>query len=76
VKKQLLYIDNQSAIRLIKYPEFHKRTKYIDIRHHFIREKVEQGDIEVKYVPTDYQRADMLTKALPREYFCQMRVLE
>lgn len=65
-KAIILYIDNQSAIRLIKNPEFHKRTKHIDIRHHFIREKVEQGDIEVKYVPTNYQRADILTKALPR----------
>ncbi|GKD77950.1 hypothetical protein Tco_1340571 [Tanacetum coccineum] len=47
----------------------HSRSKHIDIRHHFIREKVEKGVVELYFVSTDYQLADIFTKALPRERF-------
>ncbi|GJX75192.1 hypothetical protein Tco_0313787 [Tanacetum coccineum] len=47
----------------------HSRSKHIDIRHHFIREKVEKGVVELYFVSTDYQLADIFTKALPRELF-------
>ena len=60
----VLLVDNQSAIRLIKNPEFHKRTKRIDFQYHFIREKFVCGDLVVKYVNTSKQCADFLTKAL------------
>lgn len=62
----VLHVDNQSTIRLIKNPEFHKRTKHIDIKFHYIREVVENGDITVQYVSTDLQSADMFTKAVPK----------
>lgn len=65
----VLYIDNQSAIRLAKNPEFHKRTKHIDIRYHYIREKVQEKEIFVEYVQTVNQRADIFTKALPNDRF-------
>lgn len=65
----VLNIDNQSTIRLAKNPEFHKRTKHIDLRFHYVREKVEAKEIVVKYVPTGSQLADILTKALPKERF-------
>ena len=68
-----LNVDNQSAIKLIKNPEFHQRTKHVDIRYHYIREKVQSGDIIVKFVPSDNQKADIFTKALPRERFSKMR---
>nr|GEW93600.1 retrovirus-related Pol polyprotein from transposon TNT 1-94 [Tanacetum cinerariifolium] len=45
------------------------RSKYIDIRHHFIREQVEKGVVKLYFVMTDYQLADIFTKALPRERF-------
>ncbi|GKD46209.1 retrovirus-related pol polyprotein from transposon TNT 1-94 [Tanacetum coccineum] len=45
----------------------HSRSKHIDIRHHFIREQVEKGVVELYFVTTDYQLADIFTKALPRE---------
>ena len=61
-----LFIDNQSAIRLIKNPEFHKRTKHIDTRFHFIREKYESGELIPEYVKSSEQLADVMTKALPR----------
>lgn len=68
-----LYVDNLSTIRIIKNPEYHKRTKHIDIRYHFIREKVEEGEISVHYVSSDQQRADIFTKALPKDRFETMR---
>lgn len=69
VTATVLRVDNQSAIRLIKNPEFHKRTKHIDIKHHYVRETVESGEISVEYVPTDQQLADIFTKALPKRQF-------
>lgn len=71
----ILYVDNQSAIRLIKNPEFHKRTKHIDVRYHFIREKFQDGDFQLEYVPTKEQIADVFTKALPKERFQTLRLL-
>ncbi|GKF38737.1 hypothetical protein Tco_0118798, partial [Tanacetum coccineum] len=47
----------------------HSRPKHIDIRHHFIREQVENRMVELYFVETNYQLADILTKALPRERF-------
>lgn len=60
----VLFCDNQSAIRLVRNPEFHKRTKHIDVQFHFIREKQEDGTIDVQYIPTDQQLADIFTKPL------------
>lgn len=59
-----LKIDNQSAIKLIHNPVFHKRSKHIDVRYNFIREKVELKIIHIEYVESSYQLADFLTKAL------------
>lgn len=68
-----LYIDNKSAIDLAKNPVFHGWSKHIDVRYHFIRECVERGDIIVKHVSSNEQRADCLTKALAIVKFEQMR---
>ncbi|KIN98729.1 hypothetical protein M404DRAFT_31056 [Pisolithus tinctorius Marx 270] len=62
-----LLIDNQSAISLARNAMFHDRTKHIVIRHHFIREKVDSGEVVVNYVSTNDQVADMLTKGVSRE---------
>ena len=61
-----LRIDNQSAMALARNDAFHNRTKHIAIRHHFICERIEDGEIDVEYVPTDRQVADVLTKPLSR----------
>nr|GEX85698.1 hypothetical protein [Tanacetum cinerariifolium] len=50
-------------------PVQHSRTKHIDVRYHFIKEKVEMGIIELFFVGTEYQLADLFTKALPEERF-------
>nr|GEV65206.1 retrovirus-related Pol polyprotein from transposon TNT 1-94 [Tanacetum cinerariifolium] len=62
-----LYCDNRSAIALCCNNVQHSKSKHIDIRHHFIREQVKKGVVELYFVTTDYQLADIFTKALPRE---------
>jgi hypothetical protein len=69
----IIYGDNQGAIALAKNPQFHARTKHIDIQHHFIRQKVDEGKIELQYVPTAKQVADGLTKALCKDKFLLFR---
>ena len=64
--------DNQGAIALVKDNKFHSRTKHINLQYHFIHEAVEDGKINVKYVPTDYNVLDIFTKALPKPKFQQM----
>lgn len=70
-----LFIDNQSAIKLIKNPEFHKRTKHIDIKYHFIREQFEKHVFEPCYVHTNDQVADILTKPLAKASFARLRIM-
>lgn len=62
-----LFCDNQGAIKLAESDAFRPRTKHIDIRHHFIRNYVEKGIINVKYVSTQEMVADSLTKAVPKD---------
>ncbi|GJZ32732.1 hypothetical protein Tco_0578168 [Tanacetum coccineum] len=64
-----LYCDNRSDIALCCNNVQHSRSKHIDIRHHFICEQVKKGVVELYFVTTDYQLADIFTKALPRERF-------
>ncbi|GKB51393.1 hypothetical protein Tco_0902146 [Tanacetum coccineum] len=64
-----LYCDNSCDIALCCNNIQHSRSKHIDIRHHFIREQVEKGVAELYFMMTDYQLADIVTKALPRERF-------
>ncbi len=61
--------DNQGSVALAHNPVFHSRTKHIDIQHHYIRNEVEAGRIELSYVPADQMIADGLTKALTRVKF-------
>jgi hypothetical protein len=61
----VVFCDSQSAIHLTKNQMYHERTKHIDVRYHFLREVVTQGDITVKKIATAENPADMLTKPLP-----------
>ena len=74
-EKVVIRIDNKSAIALTKNPVFHGRSKHIHTRYHFIREYVENGQIEVEHVPGSEQKADILTKALGKIKFKEMRDL-
>lgn len=74
----LLMEDNMGAIELAKNPVHHSRTKHIDIRHHFVREKLASNEIELCYIQTGDQIADALTKPLTRDKFdklCQQMLL-
>jgi len=71
-KIPLLY-DNTSAINLIKNPVQHSRTKHIEIRHHFIRDHVTNGDCEIQFVSTENQLDDLSTKPLSKERFNFLR---
>jgi hypothetical protein len=69
-----LRVDNMSAIELCKNPVHHERSKHIDTRFHFIREKVGEGKVDVEHIGTNGQLADILTKALSRVKFLEMRL--
>jgi hypothetical protein len=74
--KATLHVDNESAINLIKNPEFHQRSKHMDVRYHFIRDKYIMGEFNLVHVSSKQQQADILTKPLPRVAFeDQRRVL-
>jgi hypothetical protein len=62
----LLLIDNQSALQVAKNPEHHGRMKHLDLCFYWLRDEVGKGYIQIEYVPTQEQIADILTKALPR----------
>nr|GEW67684.1 retrovirus-related Pol polyprotein from transposon TNT 1-94 [Tanacetum cinerariifolium] len=64
-----IYYDSKSAIAISCNPVQHSRTKHIVVRYHFIKEHVEKGTIELYFVKTDYQLADIFTKALPADRF-------
>nr|GFB85734.1 retrovirus-related Pol polyprotein from transposon TNT 1-94 [Tanacetum cinerariifolium] len=64
-----MYCESKAAIAISCNPVQHSRTKHIDVRYHFIKEKVENGIIELFFVETEYQLADLFTKALPVERF-------
>lgn len=61
-----LYVDNMSAQKLAVNPVHHSRTKHIDVRHHFIREVVKSGQVELEHVESGKMLADVLTKFLPK----------
>jgi len=68
-----IYCDNQSAIKLSKNDCIHDKSKHIRIRYHFIRDEAAKKNIVIKYIPTEKQQADMLTKSLDRIVFIRNR---
>ncbi|GKE16698.1 retrovirus-related pol polyprotein from transposon TNT 1-94 [Tanacetum coccineum] len=67
--KMPMYCDSKAAIAISCNPVQHSRTKHIDVRYHFIKEHVEKGIVELFFVGTEYQLADLFTKALPEDRF-------
>lgn len=68
-----LHMDNQSAIRIIKNPGFHKRTKHIDVRYHYIRDTFVEDSFKLEFISTHEQSGDILTNALPKDKFQYLR---
>eukprot|EP00253_Pinus_taeda_P036434 PITA_36434 len=60
------FSERRSCIKLTENPVFHDRSKHIGIKYHFIRDYVQKGAVNLEYIPTDEQVADILTKALPQ----------
>jgi hypothetical protein len=73
LSKVPLLCDNESATRIADNPVDHSRTKNIDIRHHFLRDHQQRGDIEIAYRNTKDQLADIFTKPLDEKTFCKLR---
>jgi hypothetical protein len=73
LSKVPLQCDNESAIRMADNPIEHSRTKHIDIRYHFLRDHQQRGDIEIAYVSTHNQLADIFTKPLDKNTFSKLR---
>ncbi|GJY77456.1 retrovirus-related pol polyprotein from transposon TNT 1-94 [Tanacetum coccineum] len=69
INKILVYYDNKSAIALSCNDVQHSRAKHIDVHYHFIKDHVENGIVDLYFVRTEYQLADIFTKPLPRERF-------
>jgi hypothetical protein len=70
-----MFVDDNSAIQLMKNPVFHGHNKHIDIKYHYIRECVEHGQISVKRASTLEQKADSLTTPLSAVKLGVMRQL-
>ncbi|GKE94279.1 hypothetical protein Tco_1579134, partial [Tanacetum coccineum] len=64
-----MYYNNKGAIALCCNNVQHSRAKHIDVRYHFIKEQVENGIVELYFVRTEYQLANIFTKPLPRDRF-------
>ncbi|GKE54792.1 hypothetical protein Tco_1489948 [Tanacetum coccineum] len=73
-EKVQIFCDNTSAIAISNNPVLHSRTKHIDIRYHFIRDHIMKGDIELYFIPTQYQLADIFTKPLDEPTFKRLIV--
>ena len=73
LNKTIIRCDNTSTINLTKNPIQYSKSKYIEIRHHFIRKYVQNNNIILHYVCTEKQLADIFTKALSEDRFYKIR---
>jgi hypothetical protein len=72
-ERVLLMCDNTSAISVAKNLVFHKKMRHVEKRHHFLRDHVEKRDIEMRYIDTERQLADIFTKSLDSSRFADLR---
>ena len=63
-----LFYDNMATISFAKDPKFHDRTKYVDIKYHFVRTMTERKEVEFSYIPTREMLADSMTKPIIRDF--------
>lgn len=70
----IIFEDNHGCINIANNPVHHKRTKHIDIKYHFSREQIQNKIVNLKFIPTGHQIADMLTKPLSQQKFVELRI--
>jgi hypothetical protein len=68
-----LMCDNTSVISIAKNTVFHKKIRHVERRHYFLRDHVEKGDIEMRYIDTERQLTDIFTKPLDSSQFANLR---
>jgi hypothetical protein len=68
-----LMCDNTSGISVAKNSVFHKKMRHVESRHHFLRDHVEKGDIDMRYIDTERQLTDIFTKPLDSSRFADLR---
>jgi hypothetical protein len=73
LETMVVHCDIQSCIKLAENPVFHDRSKHIDMRYHYIRDLVQRKTVKLKYIATNEQVADILTKPLTLRQFVQLR---
>jgi hypothetical protein len=59
--------DNQGSLYLVENPQYHQKTKHIDVQYYYVRQEVQSNHIDLYYMPTDQMPADGLTKPLTKE---------
>lgn len=72
-KPTIIYEDNTACIEIAKHPQDQKRMKHVDVKHHFIREKITNNQIKLNFIPSTEQIADILTKPLHPKQFNYLR---
>ena len=68
-----IHCDNTSAIKLSLNASYHDKSKHIGLRHHFIRDEISKGHVDIQWVATEKQQADILTKPVDRYIFERLR---
>ena len=68
-----IFSNAKAAIAIAENPVQHGRTKHINVKYHFIREKIEAKEVKITYIPTQAQLADFFTKSLPTARFQELR---
>ena len=69
----MIHCDNQSCVKMSMNPIQHDRTKHVEMKYHYVKEMVQRRAVELWYIPTDEQIADVLTKSLGRGMFVSFR---
>lgn len=69
----IVHCDNQSRVKLSVNLVFHDRTKHVEIKYHYVRDMVERNAIQLRYISTDEQMTDILTKPLSKIKFVYFR---
>ncbi|TYI90226.1 hypothetical protein E1A91_D03G106700v1 [Gossypium mustelinum] len=72
-KLPIIWCDNSSTVSVVENPTHHTKMKHVEIDHHFIREKILAGQLQVNFVPSAQQIADVLTKPVTPKLFSSFR---